>query len=395
MFYLTGVALPNTPAYQLSGNVSRREKLYSIRDMAGRVGSSDLGGRLSVDTKPKRPMLKADLLSRSLNMDDLTAIFGGKGAKAGSLQPARTAARDTGGRLLPDARLDTTRIHAMDADVHYRATSLRAGKLPIRALSLHLILEDGLLKANPLSFTLPQGSLAGTITLNARGTTPVTDLDMRLSNARVEQFLSPVKGSIPVVGSLLARAQLRGVGDSVYRAAASSNGSISVVSPNGEIRKAFAELAGVNLLPGLVQLLQKNQQRTELRCAVGSFAVSGGVARARQLVIDTDVVRIDGSGQFSLVDEGLALHFQGKSKKFRIGHLNAPFDVGGTLEKPRMHVEAGKAVAQGGIGVALGALVSPLAAILPFVDPGLAKDANCSGLMAEARSAPAPKAAKR
>jgi hypothetical protein len=34
--------------------------------------------------------------------------------------------------------------------------------------------------------------------------------------------------------------------------------------------------------------------------------------------------------------------------------------------------------------VALGALLSPLAAILPFVDPGLADDANCGALAAEA-----------
>jgi hypothetical protein len=31
-----------------------------------------------------------------------------------------------------------------------------------------------------------------------------------------------------------------------------------------------------------------------------------------------------------------------------------------------------------------------LAAILPFVDPGLAKDANCAGLVSEAKAKGAP-----
>jgi hypothetical protein len=44
---------------------------------------------------------------------------------------------------------------------------------------------------------------------------------------------------------------------------------------------------------------------------------------------------------------------------------------------------------------ALGALLSPLAAILPFVSPGLEKDANCAGLFGQARQGYAPVPAPR
>jgi hypothetical protein len=53
-------------------------------------------------------------------------------------------------------------------------------------------------------------------------------------------------------------------------------------------------------------------------------------------------------------------------------------------------VKPGGAIAQAGIGTALLALVHPIAAILPFVDPGLAKDANCSALLSGARGKGAP-----
>jgi hypothetical protein len=46
-------------------------------------------------------------------------------------------------------------------------------------------------------------------------------------------------------------------------------------------------------------------------------------------------------------------------------------------------------VAQGGIGAALG-LINPFAAILVFLDPGLAKDANCGPLLADAKARGAP-----
>ena len=44
----------------------------------------------------------------------------------------------------------------------------------------------------------------------------------------------------------------------------------------------------------------------------------------------------------------------------------------------------------GGLAAVLGTVLTPLAAILPFVDPGLAKDASCAALMADARYSGVP-----
>jgi hypothetical protein len=42
-------------------------------------------------------------------------------------------------------------------------------------------------------------------------------------------------------------------------------------------------------------------------------------------------------------------------------------------------------VKQGAIAAALGTIVTPIAAVFAFVDPGLAKDQNCAALLAEQR----------
>jgi uncharacterized protein involved in outer membrane biogenesis len=170
---------------------------------------------------------------------------------------------------------------------------------------------------------------------------------------------------------------------------------VTVVVPQGEIRKAFAELTGINAIKGLILLWNRNQERTELRCAVAHFDVSGGVMRARRLVIDTGPVLVDGQGAVNLGSESLDLRLKGHPKKFRIGHLNSPIDVKGRLAAPHFSLEAGPIAAQAGIGAALGSLLSPLAAILPFVDPGLAKNANCSALVAEQAAVKAPVKARR
>jgi len=58
--------------------------------------------------------------------------------------------------------------------------------------------------------------------------------------------------------------------------------------------------------------------------------------------------------------------------------------VQGDLRHPSFKVDAKKPAAQAAGAVVLGTLLTPVAALLAFVDPGLAKDANCAGLLAEA-----------
>ena len=59
-----------------------------------------------------------------------------------------------------------------------------------------------------------------------------------------------------------------------------------------------------------------------------------------------------------------------------------PITVEGRWRSPKIGVEVGDAAGQGGIAAALATLVAPIAAVLPFVDLGLAEDVNCSALLA-------------
>ena len=56
------------------------------------------------------------------------------------------------------------------------------------------------------------------------------------------------------------------------------------------------------------------------------------------------------------------------------------------LAKPTFGPDKGKLLKQGGIAAALGTLLTPVAAMLAFVDPGLAKDQDCSQLLAQAHA---------
>lgn len=396
LYDLTGLALPNTPPYRVSGQFRRDGAKYRYTGFSGRVGASDISGDAAVDVTSGRPFLTAELRSRRLDFADLASIFGAPGASraAAPEQKAEVRALAAQGRLLPDATLQTERIRGMDAKVTYAAAEVRAPGLPLRTVELGVDLDHGVLKLDPIAMRFPSGRLTGEARIDARRDTPVSAVDLRVSDVRLEQFIPPVDGARPVSGTLLARARLTGAGNSVHRAAASSDGAVTVVIPRGEMRQAFAELMGIDVTKGLFLLLDKDQTPTDVRCAVANFRVSDGVLRADRIVFDTGVVRVEGEGTVDLATERMDLIFRGKPKKLRAVRAIAPITVGGVLRRPSFGVDPGGVVAQAGVGALLASVLSPLAAILPFVDPGLEKDANCSALLAEARTTGAPVAAR-
>lgn len=392
LYGITGVSLPNTPPYNLQGRLARDGETWRVTGLNGRVGGSDLAGQVSLKTGDERPLLKAQLHTRNLDFKDLGPLFGGGAGKVASPQQAAVSrALQAEQRLLPDAPLRVERIRAIDADVTYKADDIRNAPVNLRSGSAHVKLDAGVLKADPIDFALPQGRIAGTIQLDARKATPVTDLDLRLSNARLEQLL-PVKvgGGAPFTGAFVGRAKLRGEGDSVRRAFANADGQVMLVVPGGEIRKAFAELMGVNVVKGLGLLLSKNQESTPIRCGVANFEAKDGVFRAERIVFDTGPVLVTGSGAVDMNTERLDLQAKGHPKKFQLVRLMAPVTAEGPVARPQLGVKPGAAIAQGGAAAALATVLSPLAAILPFIDVGLAKDANCAALVGAAKNQGAP-----
>ncbi|HEY5106851.1 MAG TPA: AsmA family protein [Caulobacteraceae bacterium] len=399
LYHLTGLTLPNTPPYDLAAGFGRSGAVYAFQRLHGRLGDSDLAGSLSVDDSTGRPFLRAQLASRRLRLVDLYAVLGGApkhvaGHTLSPMQKIVSAKLNAEHRLLPNTHLDVSRMRGMDARVAYRAESVDAGHAPIRSLTLKASLDHGVLNVDPVTMTLPQGAFTGIIRLDARRAVPTEVMDLRLSGARVENLFPGKTGFPPVEGGLYARARLTSTGDSVRAAAANANGSFTVVIPGGEMRKAFAELLGING-KGLLLLLGKSQSETPIRCAVADFHASNGILNAQRLVIDTDPVLSTGTGWIDLRDETLNLRLAGKPKRFQLLRLMAPITVKGSLQAPRFGADVGKAIGQLAVGGLLAAVVSPLALMLPFVSPPLAHNADCSALMAESGGGGAMARAKR
>lgn len=383
LYLLTGITTPNTPPYRLAGQLTRDDALFTFNDFTGRVGSSDLSGDVKVNKVDDRRRVDADLRSRLLDIDDLMAVLGGTPRVTPSGDTVMTSGAP--GRLLPDAPLNVERLRVMDGTLRYRAARVKRNELDIRQVELGAELKAGILNLDPVAFNFNRGELRGTARINATKDMPYTAADFRLRGYPLESII-PARGGIPTVtGRALGRAKLEGPGASVHDFAARSKGTISLVVPQGRMRAAFAELMGINVVPGLFQLLNDDDSTAEIRCAVADFTVSGGTATARTFVIDTTPVLAKGTGTIDLDSETMNLRLDGETKEARLVRLWAPITVQGPLTGPRVGVDQASVAGQVGFGAVLGALINPLVALLPFVDPGLAEDANCGALISSAR----------
>ena len=385
LYLLTGVTLPNTPPYRLSGALTRNDAVWTFKDFNGRVGASDLSGDVKVEAG-ERLRVEAALTSRVLDIDDLMAILGADTRTNAAGTNTTTVASGSGpGMLLPDATLQVDRLRTMDGTLTYRAASVKANDMDIRTVRVGAVLEGGMLDLDPVSFAFNRGELNGTARINATRDMPYSAIDFRLAGYPLESIVAAKGGVAPVTGRALGRVRLEGQGSSIHRFAAGSKGSMSLVVPQGEMRAAFAELLGVNASAGLLKLLSGDQSRSSIRCAVADFEVANGVARAKTFIVDTDVVLAQGSGSINLGTETLDLKIDGESKKPRLLRLWTPIRVRGHLSAPDVSVETGQLVAQAGLTGLLAAVVAPVAALFAFVEPGLAEDANCGSLIANAR----------
>jgi AsmA family protein len=416
-YYLTGVALPNTPPYSISGRLRSVGTRYEFTNVQGRLGGSDIHGLITVRfNSAGRPDARADLSSHSLNLADLGPTFGAsaptpeeetqehhakghpskaaahhalsKGLRRGIT--AKSAQKVVSRYLLPTAKLQVDRLRGMNATLHYHAEEIKAQTLPLRQVDLRVQVRNGVLRIDPFTFTLPEGEIVGSAVINARYPLPTEHLDVRLTHVQLAQFHTKGTTQPPFKGTLVGRLNVRGRGDSMHAFASSADGTLSMVVPHGEIEQAFAEFAGIDVARGLGLLLQKKQKETAVRCGIADFAAHDGVAQVRQVVFDTTPVIVTGLGDVNLRDERINLQLNGAPKKFRFGVLRTPIELRGTLRHPAVGIKGSKLLAQGAVATVLGAIGTPLAAIAAFVDPGLNKSADCRALIADAKSMGAP-----
>jgi uncharacterized protein involved in outer membrane biogenesis len=300
LFPLTRLVFPSTPPYRLKGHLKHEGEVWSFSNFSGQVGGSDLSGTIRVDTEPKRPVMKADLVSNRLDFKDLAGFIGGtpetgSDGAASEEQKERAASEKESERIFPDQRYDLERLRAMDADVRLRAKQILAPNLPIDDLSAKLTLNDGVLKFDPAGFGVANGRMELYSTFDGSKHPSKVKIDARLKQLDLKRFLGNSSFAQKTIGPIGGRIALSGTGESFRELMATASGNTFLVMSGGEISELLVRLAGLDVAHTL-GVLVRGDKPIPIRCALLDLQGENGQMGVQTLVFDTANSVVTGAG---------------------------------------------------------------------------------------------------
>lgn len=406
-----GVTLPTTGPFNASGRVAKRGAVWNVVVAQAGIGSSRLLGAFTFDRTPKVPLLAGRLSGTRLAMADLgpaigTRVPGSTPAGAPASAPANNTASPAG-RMLPDRPFDLPSLGAMNANVliDINTVDLGNGLLePLKPLRAHLVLADAVLVLRDIDARTGQGRLAGTVQLDGRSASiALWTADVRWDGVRLENWIHQARANnaAPYVsGALKGEARVAGQGRSTAAILGSLRGGVRAQVSGGTISHLLVEAAELDLAQGLGVFI-KGDDSLPLQCLVADMVAEQGVLRPRALVIDTRDSTLWLEGSVSLATEVIELDAHVAPKDFSPFALRTPVHLRGTFRAPRVTLDAGRLGARIGAAALLG-LLNPIAALIPFIDPGSVDDAQrgaagCADLSRRIKAQPtlpAPPAAR-
>lgn len=351
-----------TQPVALTAHVRHDAPKWTVTDLKGTIGRSDIAGHVTVDKQDGRTKLDGAMASDRFDFADLSSDEGRARAAA--------QARAIGPRVVPDTRIDLGKIGRTDGRIVVRIARVTSagGVTPVRSLAGVLTLDHQRLDVAPLTLHLADGVARGTLRVDQRGGAPMPHLtlDMRLDGSRIAA-LPGLGGAF--TGRIAARARLSGRGETIRDAVGRSDGRIGFVVRDGSLPERYAAALGFDAGRAL---LAGERDRAALRCVIVGLAVRDGLGRTSPFIVDTGASQLRGTGTVRFPAEQLSVRLTGAPKGDGLLRLPGSAFLTGTLSAPELVVPP-QVKSVGNVLKALGRALSGDHA-------PRATDADCAGL---------------
>lgn len=397
LFPIIRLVFPKTPPYRLKGHLKHEGKVWSFANFSGKVGDSDLSGDIRVDTAPKRPMMKANLISSLLDFEDLAGFIGGtpktgtnvtaskiQKKQAAAKQQKEAAADKKSDRIFPDQPYDLERLNSMDADVRLRAKRILAPNLPIDDLNAVLKLSGGVLSFTPATFGVANGRMEIYSTFDGSNRPSKVQIDARMRQLDLKRFLGPTSFAQKTLGPIGGRIVLTGTGESFRDLMGTATGNTFLVMGSGVISGMLVELAGLDVAES-VGFLVRGDKSIPVRCGLVDLQGKDGQMGVKTMVFDTEDSVVYGEGSINLRDEKLDIVVLPVPKDFSPLSLRSYIRARGPLNDVSVFPDPIKTGTDSIIKKIFNVLT--VLVLTPFQPRDLAqgKDVDCDALLANAQ----------
>ncbi len=386
LFPLTGIPIPETPAYSIAGNLAydAGTRKVEFHQFAGKVGESDLGGDIDVAMGGEKPVVDMNLTSRRVDLADLGGFIGtapGRASASAHEAPEtkeRVAKAEHSGHFLPDKPINLPVVKAADLHVQYRGEKIINKYVPMDDISFRIDVVDGKINVHPLKFGLGNGEILADIAIDAPAKRISSDVSFRhLSLAKIMASTHSFAGD----GTITGEAKIDGAGTSVAQLMGTGNGGLKLsMSGGGDLSALLLNIAGLEFGKAILSAMGL-PQKAKVQCFVSDFVLNNGVLQTKVFLLQTSEERTTATGDINFNGEKLDLALTTRSTHFSIGSLPGAINIGGTLSSPSV-LPGAEVAARTGAAVGLGILAGP-AALLPTIQFGTGEGDVCAKAASE------------
>ncbi|WP_197030512.1 AsmA family protein [Halomonas sp. BC04] len=370
---LTGIGFPDLPPYELAGYLRYSGDLLDLDGLEGSVGNSDVAGDVRLRLGD-RNRVWATLTSERVDVDELLDI-GPREASSPEQEPwIEDIERHQ--KIFPDRRWDLGALGNIDAVLDYQAAEVHSRYAPLNDLVLDLELEQGVMTVSPLRVGLGSGQVHAGWVLDAHQEDIVGELQVEVTGVHLAPLLDDA--GIPEVaedtlGIIGGHGEFSFRGRSMAQLMAGLDGELELAMSQGWLDIIAAELMPLNIANAFLRSLAGETEQVRLECSYVHFSADHGLVTLENFFMATEVAHFVGAGAMNLATEDLDMAFEGHNRDVTLFTANTPVKLEGPLSDLSVEVVTPELLARGVLS-ALGVVVAPPLAILPWIDPGGGED---------------------
>jgi len=344
-------ALPMDVKAEFSGNFQE----FVVQNFDVSLGESGLEGRVDVSLTGSKPDIR--LLANSRKVD-LRPFIDPAVADEAEVVDDDTEPEQRE-RLIPATPLPLDVLAAADILLKLNIAEVQYWKASTKNLVLHVEVKAGNLDVQEFSFDAPNGKLRTSLTVRPTSADQA-DVSIDMDAKELVLNLSGLsEENLQLVPKLNLDFQITGKGGNLQELAGSSNGSFDLESSGGTLVGVDMSILEIFILDEIFSLIMPKSSQssdTELTCVATILNIEDGVVKTDPgLAFTTDQVAIISKGTLDLKTEKMKFNFNAtptNALKISAGELFNPYIlVGGTLSKPDVGIDPGKAILHGGAAV--------------------------------------------
>ena len=379
----------NDISLNIFANLDGGADIYKIKNIKASLGDSDFTGNVTINTSKAKPIIDADIKSVLL---DINGISGDeKNKKSPDSDQDQATAKD---KLFSNENIDFSGLNALDAKIKYQATSIKADAVVLKNLATITTIKKGKLSLNPFKIEVGKTGF-----INAR-----VDIDGAKKTPRVYSRIS-ARGVD--VGKLLKEfdlgnyftlktdfeAEIKGTGVSAHKIMAGLGGNVRIVGKEGRINDAIISTISTGLADALPWVARADSNI--INCMIADIPIKSGVATINRMFMDTNGMKISGSGNANLGTEKLNITVTPAAKNISLGSFAVPISITGTLANPEVGINPAGAVVGtiGNVGNIVGSGAGTIGGLLGSLGGGSTPKTEydpCIKVLSDKKNAPAP-----